>query len=313
MIRWKRIACHWQNLAHDEVWQRMHDEVTDLLMQAVGPDAERQHWERVIDARNRLHGLVDGKFGPLWQHGRAWFYVFASEEACKEWTNDHAEIGVSWSLLHRQPSLGFSLDKGGDSGGELTFSLRVPRAGVYLSVELPRHWRKRFGLGGYEEREIGVRFHDGTLWFSLWNDPHDCDYRAPFSDPRSRSRQPVLHLTDLIFGKAKHHTEDLERFEGTLNLDAGYPITARRFVSEWRRSRWPLPRRVMRVEIEIPGGIPIPGKGENGWDCEDDAIYGRTAPATTIEEAARKLVADVEQTRRKRGGRGWTPHAKATD
>lgn len=31
---------HWQNLAHNKVWERLHDEVTDVLCDVAGSDAE---------------------------------------------------------------------------------------------------------------------------------------------------------------------------------------------------------------------------------------------------------------------------------
>lgn len=301
MKAWGPFRWWSQNLADERARERIDDEISDALVALAGSP---ERWREISEARETIRRLLKGKLGSLWREGRAWLYVYRSTAARTDGREESlGTIGLEWHLLKRQHSLGFSLDV--DPGeGEATISLRIPRNGVYLTVPLPRAWLKRLD---YHGRELGVNFHNGALWFKLWNDPHECNYQAPFRDPQSRKRQPVLHLDNLIFGKSKHRSEDLETFAGTLNLDGGYEITARRFVSEWRRPRWPIPRRVMRVEIEIPGGIPIPGKGENGWDCEDDAIFGRTAPAKTIEEAARQLIVDVEQTRRKRGGRDWKP------
>jgi hypothetical protein len=297
----------WQNLADEEGRQRIHDDLNDALCTLAGANPN-QRWREIAEARRTIDGLLRGKLGPMWRHGRAWVRLYRSAADRK---TDRSEpllrLGVSWSLLRRQHSLGGSVYL--DSGeGEVTASLRVPRAGIYITLELPRALRQRIGYR--DERELGVTFHDGALWFKLWNDPHDWHSSTPFSDARSSKRQPVLHLDDLLFGKVSYRTIDLETQEGTLQLDGGYEVKARRFMSEWKRPRWPVPQRIMRVEIEIPGGIPIPGKGENSYDCEDDAIYGRTSPAASIDEAAHTLIADVLETRRKRGGVNWKP-AKA--
>lgn len=292
---------HWQNLAHNEVWERLYDEVTDVLVGLVGPDAQ-QRWQDITRARTGLHNLVNGKMGRLWQHGRAWLYIYRSTVDREEGNESIGTIGAEWSLGRRQHSLGGSVYLDGEER-EVTASVRVPRAGFYLTVPLPRAVQVPQARYGYQ-RELGVTYHDGALWFKLWNDPHESG-GFPWDDARSRWRQPVLHLDNLLLGKQRYRSEDLETMTGTLQLDEGYEVQCRRFVAEWKRERWPVPTRLIRVEIKVPAGVPIPGKGESGWDCEDDAIYGVTMPAATIEEAAQKFIADVQQTRRKRGGRDW--------
>lgn len=48
-------------------------------------------------------------------------------------------------------------------------------------------------------------------------------------------------------------------------------------------------------------GIPFPGKGENSWDCGDDAYYG--FGGATIESAVADIIADTL----KRRGNNWRP------
>ncbi len=61
----------------------------------------------------------------------------------------------------------------------------------------------------------------------------------------------------------------------------------------WHHSRLPRGRWLYRADIEIPGGIPIPGKGENSWDCEDDAIYAQTQPVSPTSPCLREIVDDL--------------------
>jgi hypothetical protein len=47
---------------------------------------------------------------------------------------------------------------------------------------------------------------------------------------------------------------------------------------EWTFPRWFVAKQSDSITISIEGkGIPIPGKGENSWDCGDDAIRGVTS------------------------------------
>lgn len=288
----------YQNLAHDQVWSRLRPEfgrIIDEIDEVGSEKAEEQRWQKRTRSINAIHDLLDNKLGSLWREGRAKVWVFRSTEDRRQHHNPLTVISVAW-YFKRQHSLGCDLSIDAMEQ-EWTASLRVPRAGFYISAPLPKAlWRQSWRDG----REIGVSYHHGALWLKLWNAPNECHDNAPWADARSRKRQPVLHLDDLVLGRATHRSETLETFTGTLHLDDGYEVTARRFVSEWKRPRWPVPRRVMRVEIEIPSGIPIPGKGENGWDCEDDAIFARTTTASSIEEAARTLVADVQRQRGQR-------------
>jgi hypothetical protein len=53
--------------------------------------------------------------------------------------------------------------------------------------------------------------------------------------------------------------------------------------------------------------VPFPGKGENSWDCGEDASYGFGCAAETLEEGIGKFVASKLRDRGRNGGRGWTP------
>ena len=54
-------------------------------------------------------------------------------------------------------------------------------------------------------------------------------------------------------------------------------------------------------------GLPIPGKGENSWDCGDDAYYSIGTPAATAMEAVEYAADRVLETRRRYGGSSWAP------
>lgn len=54
------------------------------------------------------------------------------------------------------------------------------------------------------------------------------------------------------------------------------------------------------AQVEAPAGVPIPGRGENSWDCGDDNVWGASFAAKTVNEAARKFMADIRETRIRR-------------
>jgi hypothetical protein len=68
---------------------------------------------------------------------------------------------------------------------------------------------------------------------------------------------------------------------------------------------WPLTHRSALVESET--GVPVPGKGENSWDCGEDALYSLSTTAATIDEAIEKFKASVMKTRERYGGKDWMP------
>lgn len=75
------------------------------------------------------------------------------------------------------------------------------------------------------------------------------------------------------------------------------------YVDNWREYKGPRP------EYYIKGlPIPIPGKGENSWDCEDTATYSlSTGSAKSHQEAALKLMDYIMRTRWRHGGSKWCP------
>lgn len=86
-----------------------------------------------------------------------------------------------------------------------------------------------------------------------------------------------------------------------------------------RRPRWPISRVVRMVDWQVEGGvggrngIPIPGKGETGYDIDEDAVYSGGVQAQTIEEAAGKVYGRVMRDRVHRGGVGWLPERRPSE
>lgn len=72
------------------------------------------------------------------------------------------------------------------------------------------------------------------------------------------TRQPWLEEKDVVLVMPEG------RYKAKLSVDQ----------VERRRPRWPFGVvRGFASDLRVDGGVPIPGKGENSYDCADDAIY----------------------------------------
>lgn len=100
--------------------------------------------------------------------------------------------------------------------------------------------------------------------------------------------------------------------------EGNYIAKVRLFDATWKRQKMPFSlfeKTRRRVEFKLEKGIPIPGKGENDYDCGDDAIFGQTSSADSIEQGIGSLVASCLRDRITRGSKHrWkkasdVPHA----
>lgn len=189
----------------------------------------------------------------------------------------------------------------------LMFYLRRSERLIAINLAIPFLWTLHFALEGVpglnyttletDQRDIGVRVFDWRIWTSLWGD--DSGYGP--------HRQRVINVERIMFGKYLHEKEWLDPEPVPIEVtmpEASYPGTAQRFVSTTGYARFRKAQRTPRVNIEIPQGIPIPGKGENVWDLGDDAIFALTCPAESIDEAIEELRQSAFRTRRKHGWDG---------
>lgn len=242
------------------------------------------------------------------------------------WHYDEAYQGkhegsISWnfggSFCHFDLSFG-----GGDGNNEIHVSIGIPFLAHFfirhtlpswLVNRLPQHyyrlpqWEdgKQVGFveGHYpEQREISLRIHNWAIWWMLWM--NDNEWRS--TDPKWR--RGSFHLDDFFLGQREYQEEaigDCLDLHVTM-LEGSYPVKVQRRRQTWWRKRWTgWPFRIVResYSIECETGIPFPGKGENSWDCGDDALHGTAFDVATPEEACELFGQTVIRYRRKNGGR----------
>jgi hypothetical protein len=128
-----------------------------------------------------------------------------------------------------------------------------------------------------------------------------------YSDPWWKRRQFNLDILDLVLGKPKYSEREINSTEVQIGMPEGsYPAKIRIFESKWSRPRW-FPSYLVRSRIEMIKPIPFPGKGENSWDCGEDALFSCIAPESTVEGAISNVVKSVLEKCRKYGGNDWEP------
>lgn len=182
---------------------------------------------------------------------------------------------------------------------DLGFALAFPPAAFWLhfSGKLTR-WIGRLP-GDYDGRKLSVGIHGGAFWASIWARQNSWSRDDPWW------MHWHLDFLDVLLGDRKHEVvRVLESRDVRVPMPEGvYDAKAELKLESWKRPRWPWPLLVTRLHMDIAKGVPIPGKGENSWDCGPDATGSITMPARTIEEGIGGFVGSTLLLRRRRGGR----------
>lgn len=235
----------------------------------------------------------------LWYHGskgenRGWLHV------------GNYVFGFEIALL--KSHTGISLDFG-DGDHDYTFFIGVPGVALWLHLEVP--W-KSWLSSPVDDTEISLKIHNGAVWWSLWHSTMEWSNKTP------RWRNGNFNFVDWLLGEHKH--EEKVIMESTpikIPMPEGvYDGTLKMIHQTWKR-RWGWFRQERTsVEIEIPMGVPFSGKGENSYDCGDDATYSLSFSIDTkqyinldsqIRHSINYFVKSIAETRRRYG----LPSAKA--
>lgn len=263
-----------------------------------------------------------GRVGWMLRHGRCWWKVMSSE-----WR-------FEWVILANKTGPGIGLDLAGYDddavGGHISLGwigafywgfqnrwLRKIMERVTSREDKPRTWESRDSAGNVTSgsywstngRQIGIRWFEGSLWIDLWDDPME----SRGVDPR------WWHISwtpaDTFFGRRVHSERTLETRRVQVPMpERGYWAKVELKEERWQRPRLPWGRVITRAHIEMEKGeaIPFPGKGENAYDCGEDATFSWTGMADSVTDGIRKLTASVMKSRVRHGGNNWTPTAIKT-
>jgi len=198
-----------------------------------------------------------------------------------------------------QNSIGVAL---GGEENDFTINLGIKNLfNFYFGVEnlFPRklmdklfeYTTRRYGISLFEEY-ISVEFHRDDMGYSKgWKGYHK-----------------MIDWKSILFGKQTYQKDDLTELRGYIEMPEGkYWSTVKVFKSAWTRKRFAKPITMLRFDITPDIPIPEPGKGENSWDIDDDALYSITLAADSVDDALIKVAESVVRTRTKRAGANWKP------
>jgi len=261
------------------------------------------HWYFCNDAKRERAGVPLG--GSILRRGR-FFLRF------KKWQN---AVRVEWSFWNNIDWLEMGLRFGGEDR-QVSLTLVLPwLAFLTFAVGVPPRWLSWWMI---EDRMFSLRVGyggsvlSGQIAHAEWAE--DCGmtsyYRAKV--PREYSGLKLWPgwewtLTprplDWTLGRIQHGEELLRTSPISFWMDGREHKGAWTLKKFWReRPRWPWPYRVSvssYVEIEHPPQFA--GKGENSWDCNDDAIYGMGTNATNPKDAIGEYIHRVYQNRARYG------------
>jgi len=203
-----------------------------------------------------------------------------------------------WYFFHKcrsHPALKMEFGCGdGDDG--IMFHAAIPYFfSVFISFD--RVFGKLFH-GKTETRENGIAYHNGSFWFYPFSKTMSLCNRDPWWR-KSHSFSPV----EFICGRDNYSEEDDRGWQDIeITMPEGkYKGKLRLYTGAWKnRFRT---NRIARAEIDMEEGIPFPGKGENSWDCDEDATFGLTCPARDEAEAISAMIKHVLSCRRRYGSR----------
>lgn len=272
--------------------------------------------------------------------------------------DDKPRVHVEWPSDGSMRGATFTF--GGDEK-DFSFFIGLPWLGsLYVSFDriLPASWHKAarkwaerkaetinesegsstvypYMLDPFDGRVTGVTLLGDHLSFKLWNSHSGWSQRdakvAPWS---GNGWYKGFFLRDVFLGQEKHTSHVVATRSLVCAMPEGdYAVEAE--ISHVTRKRaLTSTKHAYCVTLKCDSGIPTPGKGENSYDCGEDAVFswpsvevkteqlefangGRAEFLNNdaIDELAAQTVRDMQsyvaERRLRYGGRDWKPSANA--
>lgn len=248
--------------------------------------------------------------GTVLKQGRCWL---SNLDSYKSTWNFRFE----WIFFHRYCDIKLHLGTG-DCDEEISFSIAIPYIFCFwlgFDSQLTK-WicykllpttefidsREQPGIRieTYGDREISLSVHNWALWWAFWV---SCDC---WLSETPWYQQGCFRPIDFLFGPTKYEKLVLDKGKMVIPMpEKSYEAEYELSLCTWKRKRWPwYPLSIAEKcgEVKIENGIPVPGKGENSWDCGQDATYGISCKARNKSELIGKLVESVIHDRIRYGG-----------
>jgi hypothetical protein len=273
------------------------------------------HWQNLNDDKTRP------RWGGGKRYGRAWIH----------WGSGRARtLGWTWTFFDRGASTGISLTAQRQDGTGLAFHVGVwglfafwvhlhggiaQRIAISLlpAKSLDVHTGKQ--RTDYGDRQINVSWFGGALWWQFWTDPMG-GWSSRMSWWRRKVQEGSFHPADFFLGRTSVTDREIAREDVLIPMpERSYKATVVIEDRIWRRPRWPFSwHRHIGADVKMESDpVPFPGKGENSWDCGEDATYSSSFPiprdrfTDAVSYAIGHVVASSTAARTRHGGRNWRP------
>lgn len=250
---------------------------------------------------------------------RVWRHASTSDGPCywrgwlhvQQGSSDVLTLRMEAGWLGKASHAGFSIEEDEDSGGAQVFVGLWRLVNVWVSAGSPalvgwRYRRQRARGVPYKHRPelniVNLRFHNRAVWWEVWHPKHEWHRGTP------RWRHGSFQAWDWLAGKTQYTSQVLADVEAEVAMpEASYPCRVKVERQVWSRKRWPA---MVRAGYSVdmlpwadgrPGYVPVPGKGENSWDCGPDGTFGQSGPlpdrftglrATDLPTAAERALVD---------------------
>ena len=218
------------------------------------------------------------------------------------YSGDEFVFGFEWSFWSGLCHLSFSVST--DPGP--TFSIGLPPFHFALTTEgiFPSKWCFK-----WDWYTIGVSYFEGSFSADAWANGAE----TIMADPWWKKRRFHFDPFDTFLGRHEYSEKRISTEKVEVPMpERIYYGEVRIYESRWKRKRWPWTKRMVRSTIDMKDDpIPFPGKGENSWDCGEDATYSQSSQATTAVDAGASIQKSVMRSRdRHGGGLRWRPEPK---
>jgi hypothetical protein len=216
-------------------------------------------------------------------------------------------VSAELHLLSGRFNVGFDVDA---DEKPLRITICLALFSLYLAFETPALQRLAMRLlrGSYEGRVTSLRIFDQAIWWDCWAPSMSWSSREPWW------MRWAWHPLDTFFGQMKHSEREVSRTVTVVPMpEKAYPCHVVMKAETWKRPRLPWTSgSATRAHIECADGVPFPGKGESAHDCGDDAMFGMTCEARTVEEGVAAFVEAALKNRQRYGGSiNWQQHKHA--
>jgi hypothetical protein len=201
----------------------------------------------------------------------------------RQWFAFRGSLGRDWNRkwfkyeISSGPALRFTVDA---FEGKTRLAIGMGFFSLYLTIyglTIPfiRKGERHSSWG----REYGFYWHEWILWAFFGRDPMGSSSKDPWY------YSIVIHPLDILFGRTVYFETGRQKSHDPIHFE----FRGRRYQMDeiqvndayWFKPRIPFAlyrKKVPRMHLKIERPPGYAGKGENSWDCGDDASYGLTCP-----------------------------------